>query len=155
MKKIKWTELLISVVSAELVGVLSALLSGDYSTRYSELIQPPFAPSGAVFPVVWTILYALMGISAYIIWQSAGDKSTAKKLYIAQLSVNFLWSIIFFRFGLLGFAAIWAVLLFVLVLAMVKAFGKTSVTAAYLNVPYLIWSAFASYLAIGTWLLNK
>lgn len=79
MKRIKWTELLISVISAELVGVLSALLSGGFSERYSELIQPPFAPSGAVFPVVWTILYALMGISAYIIWQSAGGLIIGKK----------------------------------------------------------------------------
>ena len=155
MKRIKWTELLISVVSAELVGVLSALLSGGFSERYSELIQPPFAPSGAVFPVVWTILYALMGISAYIIWQSAGDSSSAKKLYIAQLAVNFFWSIIFFRFRLLGFAAIWAVLLFILVAAMVISFIRISKAAARLNIPYLVWSAFAAYLAIGTWLLNR
>lgn len=155
LKKIKWTELLISVASAELVGVLSALLSGDFSTRYSQLIQPPLAPSEAVFPVVWAILYALMGISAYIIWQSADSTATAKKLYLAQLAVNFLWSIIFFRFELLGLAAIWAVLLFLLVAATVKSFGKKSPTAALLNLPYLLWSAFAAYLAIGTWALNR
>ena len=90
MKRIKWTELLISVISAELVGVLSALLSGGFSERYSELIQPPFAPSGAVFPVVWTILYALMGISAYIIWQSAGGLIIGKKAVHHTASSQFL-----------------------------------------------------------------
>ena len=154
MKKIKWTELIISVVAAELTGALSALLSGNFTDTYAQLQRPPLSPPSAVFPVVWTILYGLMGISAYIIWQSHGNTIAAKKLYIAQLAVNFSWSIIFFRFGALGLAAFTAVLLFALVAAMLVSFSRISPLAAKLNIPYLAWSAFAAYLAVGTFILN-
>ena len=155
MIKIKCTELLIFILSAELTGALSALFAGDFSARYETITKPPLSPPGALFPVVWTILYALMGISAYIIWQRSGQISGEKKLYIVQLAVNFLWSILFFRFGLLGFSAICAILLLVLVFAMIKGFGKISTSAAYINIPYLLWSAFAAYLSIGIWALNR
>lgn len=157
MKKIKITDLLIFIVTAELVGALSALLSGDYKSFYSEYIRPPLMPPAWLFPVVWAVLYALMGISAYIIWNYKGNeirKATALKLYFLQFAVNFSWSIIFFRFRLLETAAIIAVLLLVLVVMMVISFKRINNTAAWLNVPYIIWLIFASYLAISVYILN-
>lgn len=157
MKKIKWTDLILFIVTAELVGVLSSLVSGGYTAFYTELVKPPLSPPGAVFPVVWAVLYALMGISAYIVFSS--EKTDARKralvIYTVQLLVNFSWSIIFFRFQALGLAAFTAIVLFILVAAMTAAFGKVKVSAAALNIPYLLWSLFAAYLAVGNWVLNR
>ena len=157
MKKWSWTEMLISVVLAELVGGLSALLAGNYSVFYKEIVQPPFSPPGAVFPVVWAILYALMGISSYLIWRENASvpRSRALIAYAVQLAVNFSWSILFFRFRAFTAAAAAAVLLAVLVLWMILRFAKVSRPAAWLNLPYLLWSTFAAYLAVGVRLLNR
>lgn len=159
MKKFSITELLIFIVSAELVGAVSALIAGDFGGLYAQLIQPPFAPPGFIFPIVWTILYALMGWGAYQVWRNESDfggkRSAALGLYIAQLSVNFIWSIVFFRFRLLLPAAVLAVLLCLLVAGMVLSFRKVSRLAALINLPYLLWSIFAAYLAIGNWWINK
>lgn len=157
MKKFSLTELLIFIVSAELTGALSALLSGSFSSLYQELSAPPFSPPAWLFPVVWTILYAVMGTSAYIVYrfEDAGDlRIPALGIYIAQLAVNFSWSIIFFRFRALTLAALTAVLLVILVGAMIVSFRRVSKLAAYMNIPYLMWSIFASYLAIGFRILN-
>ena len=91
MKKIKITDLLIFIVTAELVGALSALLSGDFKSFYADIIRPPLSPPTWLFPAVWTVLYALMGISAYIIWQDNGSairKAAALKLYFLQLAFH-------------------------------------------------------------------
>ncbi|MBQ8582313.1 MAG: tryptophan-rich sensory protein [Ruminococcus sp.] len=157
MKGIKWTELLIFVIGTELVGALSALIAGDFSSFYSGLNQPPLAPPGIVFPIVWTILYALMGISAYLIYDSediSGERSEALGIYAAQLFVNFMWSIVFFRFEKPEAAAVVIILLAVLVAAMILKFRKISPAAAYLNIPYLLWVIFAAYLNIGVVVLN-
>lgn len=156
MKKFSITELLIYVVSAELVGAVSALLSGSYGF-YSELKKPPFSPPGWIFPIVWALLYALMGISAYIVsrYEDKPDERAAALIsYIAQLAVNFSWSIIFFRFKAFTLAAVTAVLLLILVSFMISRFVKISRNAAFLNLPYLAWSIFAAYLAVGTSILN-
>ncbi|MBR0140639.1 MAG: tryptophan-rich sensory protein, partial [Ruminococcus sp.] len=93
MKKIKWTELIISIVGTELVGALSALISGGYSEYYSQLVQPAFAPPSAVFPVVWAVLYAVMGFSAYLVYFSESpQRKNALIIYITQLFINFSWS---------------------------------------------------------------
>lgn len=155
MKKIKWTELLIFIVSAELVGAVSALFAGSFGSFYSQTAQPPFSPPAWVFPVVWAILYGLMGISAYIVSESESPvRSAGLGAYAIQLGVNFSWSIIFFRFRFLNIAAVVAVILAVLVAFMVYLFGKISKKAALLNIPYLVWLLFAAYLAIGTAVLN-
>lgn len=157
MKKIKLTDLLIFIVTAELVGALSALFAGSYSSFYKALERPPLSPPSWLFPVVWAILYAVMGISAYMIWRNHDNeirRSFALKLYYFQLGVNFLWSIVFFRFNLLCPAAAIAVLLLALVVLMVLTFFRIKPAAGWLNIPYVIWLAFASYLAIGIYLLN-
>ena len=155
MKKIKWTELIISIVGTELVGALSALISGGYSEYYSQLVQPAFAPPSAVFPVVWAILYAVMGFSAYLVYFSESpQRKNALIIYITQLFINFSWSIVFFRFRALLPAAAVAVLLVIAVAAMIIIFGKVNKTASRVNIPYLLWSIFAAYLAVGFYVLN-
>lgn len=157
MKKWSWTKMLISVVLAELVGGLSALLAGNYSGFYKEIVQPPFSPPGAVFPVVWAILYALMGISSYLIWREevSVPRSRALIAYVLQLAVNFSWSILFFRFRAFTAAAIAAVVLAGLVAWMTVRFARVRRPAAWMNLPYLLWSCFAAYLAVGVRLLNR
>lgn len=152
MKKFNLTDLLIFLVTAELVGAISALIAGDFSIFYNEIIRPPLSPPAKVFPVIWGILYALMGISSYLVRYSG--KSHSLKIYIIQLAVNFLWSIAFFRFRLLLLSAILAVVLSILVGLMIRNFCKVRKISAFLNIPYLLWSAFASYLAIGVCILN-
>lgn len=157
MKKIQWTELLIFIIGTELVGALSSLLSGNFSSFYSELIRPPLAPPGILFPIVWAILYALMGISAYMIYvsdASNGEKKKALTLYAIQLFVNFMWSIVFFRFEQIGAAFAVLVLLIILVVMMIVSFYKIRPLAGYLNIPYLLWIIFAAYLNLGFLILN-
>lgn len=152
MKKFSLTDLLIFVVSAELVGALSALFAGDFKAFYSEIIRPPLSPPAIVFPVVWAILYALMGISAYLV--SISGKRHSLKIYNLQLAVNFLWSIVFFRLRLLKISAIVAVILLILVGVMMMQFCKVRKISAGLNIPYLIWSAFAVYLSSAICIIN-
>ena len=155
MKKFSFTELIISIVFAELVGAVSALLAGDFRGLYTELIQPPLSPPAWVFPVVWAVLYALMGITSYMIYRSDSYRSkSALIVYFIQLAVNFSWSIIFFRFQLFTIAAVVAVILTVLVGIMICMFLSIRKKAGYFNIPYLLWMIFASYLAIGTALFN-
>lgn len=156
MKKFSLTDLFIFIVATELVGAVSALLSGSFRDFYSEIIRPPFSPPAIVFPIVWAVLYALMGISAYMIFLNRNpQRKNALTIYIVQLAVNFSWSIIFFRFRLLNASAVVAVLLAVLVAFMVYMFAKIKKSAGLINVPYLLWSIFASYLAICTAILNN
>ena len=148
MKKFSWTDLFIFIVSAEIAGAFSALLSGGYTELYAELIRPPLSPPAIVFPVVWTILYAMMGISAYQIWRyDTLSSRRAIGIYAIQLAINF-------RFEALFLAAAVAVLLFFAVVAMVYLFRRIDRKAANLQLPYLVWSFFAAYLAIGTSILN-
>ena len=157
MKNFRLTDLLIFVVTAELVGALSALFSGNFSDFYSEVIRLPLSPPSWLFPVVWAILYALMGVSAYMIWNNRKNeikRASALRLYYIQLGVNFSWSIIFFRFRAFAIAASVAVLLFMRVEAMILSFRRISPAAAKLNIPYLVWLGFASYLAVAIYFLN-
>ena len=156
MKKFSLTDLLIFVISAELVGAFSALLSGGFTDIYAKLTRPPFSPPAAVFSIVWTVLYALMGISAYLVWRAdTQDSRHALGVYAIQLVINFSWSIVFFRFEALLAAAIVAVLLLAAVGVMVWSFFGVNKKSAYLQLPYLAWSLFAAYLAAGTYLLNR
>ena len=157
MKKFSLTDLIIFIVSTELTGAVSALISGGYSAFYRQLIRPPFSPPGAVFPVVWALLYAGMGFSAYMIYRDDdkdAERRVALGLYVIQLAVNFSWSIIFFRFRSLPGGVIAAILLFIAAAAMILSFRKVNKLAALINIPYLLWSAFAVYLSVGIWILN-
>ncbi len=155
MKKHNIADILIFIISAELIGALSALLSGGFSDFYMRYEEPPLLPPAWLFPVVWVILYAAMGFSAYLIYSSdSNEKRTALTLYWVQLAVNFSWSIVFFRFEALWAAFAVIILLLILIMAMISAFRKINRTSAYINIPYMIWVIFASYLNLATAIIN-
>ncbi len=157
MKKHSILDLLLYIISAELIGALSALLSGGFSSFYDTNAQPPLLPPAWLFPVVWTILYALMGTSAYLIHLSdspSADKRRALTIYWTQLAVNFSWSIIFFRFEALWLAFAALLLLWVLIIIMIAAFYRIRPASAIINIPYLLWVTFAAYLNLATAIIN-
>ncbi|HIZ16649.1 MAG TPA: tryptophan-rich sensory protein [Firmicutes bacterium] len=156
-KTINLKRLLICLVIPIGLGILSSLISGNMGGVYPTLNRPPLSPPAWIFPVVWSILYILMGISAYIVSDTRGmhsSKEQAMKIYYAQLIINVLWPIIFFRFRQFTIAAIVLGVLIVAVIATIIKFKKINNTAAMLLVPYLIWILFALYLNIGIAVLN-
>lgn len=118
---------------------------------YPSLVKPPLSPPGILFPIVWTILFILMGISLYLV----RDKKDLRTIYFVQLFINALWTPIFFGLNNYLFALIWLILLLIVVIIMLYKFYKENKTSCYLNIPYLIWLLFALYLNIGIYLLNK
>lgn len=156
--KINKKKLFKNIAIPLIVGGVAGFLTSGSMKEFAALNQPPLSPPGWLFPVVWTILYLLMGISTYLISTAeAGEEEIAGALalYNMQLIVNFLWPIFFFNLGWYLFAFFWLVLLWILVARMIKAFAEISKTAAYLNIPYLIWLTFAAYLNLGVWWLNR
>ncbi len=140
--------LFLPVVLGSLVGFM---ISG--SIDYKELIQPPLAPPSWLFPVMWTIIYLLMGISYYLLKQD-NDNECLSKLYYLQLGVNLLWSIIFFVMKARLFACIWIIILDILVGVMIYWFYSNKKVSGYLNILYMVWILFATYLTIGIYVLN-
>lgn len=156
MKKGNVSDLLIYVISAEVVGAVSALFAGGFSDFFVKYEKPPLLPPGWLFPVVWVILYAVMGYSAYLIHSVRSPNSkSALAVYWAQLFVNFWWSIVFFRFEALWVSVGVIALLWVLILVMISRFSKIEPLAARLNIPYLLWVSFAAYLNIATAAINS
>lgn len=140
-----------------LVGAVSAIISGGGMEVFESVTKPPLSPPAWLFPVVWTILYTLMGISSYLILTSRAEEERINRaiaLYGYQLAVNFLWPTFFFNFQWYLFSFFWLVLLWVLVFLMILRFWKIDRTAALLNIPYLVWLTFAGYLNLGIWWLN-
>lgn len=149
-----WKKLFISILIPVGLGALVGFITSG-STNYGNLNQPSFAPPAIVFPIVWTILYTLMGISSYIISESnSPDKEKALSTYWTQLIINLLWSIIFFVFNLKTLAFIWIILLIVFVVKMIKEFLSINKTAGYLQIPYLLWLIFAAILNLSIVFLN-
>lgn len=136
------------------VGVVIGLITSN-SMDLSTLQRPALTPPGVLFPIVWTILYTLMGISTGILEVNKEFDGSTKSIYYAQLFVNALWSIIFFTLKLRLFAFIWVILLDVLVLLMIMNFYRKNKTAGLLQIPYLVWVLFATYLNLGIYLLNS
>ncbi len=147
----------IFIAATEAVGALSGWLTNSGMKYYSETVQkPPLSPPSIVFPIVWAILYALMAFAAARIWMSppSEDRTSGIKLYIAQLVLNFFWSIIFFDLRLYATAFVWLAAMWALILLMILKFRKIDRLAAYINIPYLVWVLFAGYLNVGVWILN-
>ncbi len=152
----KWAPYIVSILIALAVGGLGALLTMNSMDIYGELNQPPLSPPGFLFPIVWSILYTLMGVSSAIIYKSNDlEKNDALKIYAFQLIVNFLWTLIFFNMRQFLFSFIWLVLLDILVVVMIVKFYRISPLAGLLQIPYLIWILFATYLNFGIYLLNR
>ena len=153
---IKIKPLAVSLAVSLGVGGLSALLTRSSMEQYAALAQPPLAPPGWVFPVVWTALFILMGTAAYLVWIENGPERRGMLwLYGVQLAFNFLWTIIFFNTERRGFALLWLLALWGLILATLLRFRRENRTAGNLLIPYLAWVTFAAYLNAGVWYLNR
>lgn len=152
---IRWKPLIFSLALSLGVGALSGLLTAGAPQQYGELILPAGAPPSWLFAVVWPILYLLMGISAYRIWISdSPERTTALKLYAAQLVINFIWPILFFSSQQYFGSFIWLVLLWLFVAVMIVWFYQIDKTAALLQLPYLLWLTYAGYLNLMISQLN-
>lgn len=143
-----------SIIAPVLLGGIVGFIVSDYMD-YTMLIQPNFAPPAILFPIVWTILYTLMGVSYGILKTKNLVDDKIDSIYYFQLFVNALWSFFFFVFEWRLFAFIWILLLLVLVIIMIKRFYSKNKIAGLLQIPYLIWVAFASYLNLAFYLLNR
>lgn len=156
-KKIK--PYVISIAIALAVGGLSALLTAQNMNIYDRIITPPLSPPPILFPIVWTILYTLMGVSSARIYikdkEQNIDVSSTLLVYALQLAVNFFWSIIFFNMQAFLFAFIWIILLWLLIIVMIKRFYEIDPLSAWLQIPYLLWVTFAAYLTFAIYILNR
>ena len=154
-KKINVKILIICIIIPLVVGGLSSLFMMG-SNQYNDLLLPTFAPPGWLFPVMWTILYILMGTSCYLIFISNDkDKNKALIVYALQLFINSLWTLFFFRLEWYLFSFFWLILLLVLIIYMIYCFFPINKKASLLQIPYLIWVLFASYLNLGIYILNR
>jgi translocator protein len=158
MKLKNWGILALSILIAEGVGVLGSIFTLDsISSWYAGIIRPSFSPPNWIFGPVWTTLYLLMGISAYLVWQKGFERKDVKRalwVYGIQLVLNFLWSMIFFSLHNIGGAFIEIILLWIFIALNIYMFYKISKSAAYLLVPYILWVSFAAVLNYSIWALN-
>lgn len=155
--KIKWKALIFCIAIPLIIGRVAGFISKDSMSIFETLNKPPLSPPGWLFPVVWTILYTLMGIASYLVLTSGTsqkDAAKALKLYGLQLLFNFMWTFWFFYLQWYWFSFIWLAALWLLILATAIAFYRISKPAAYLLIPYLAWVAFAGYLNLGIAILN-
>ncbi len=135
-------------------GAVGAVASVDAASFYAQLSKPTWAPPAWVFGPVWSALYALMGVSAWLVWRSPGSKGVALRLFGAQLAANALWSWLFFAWQRGALAAVEVLVLLALIAATVAAFWRSSRLAAALLVPYVLWVSFASVLTWAVWRSN-
>lgn len=149
----------ISVAAALAAGGLSALLTAGNMDLYSSITPPPLAPPSILFPIVWTILYILMGIGSAMIYlekeNSPKEVSSALFVYAFNLFLNFFWSIIFFNMQAFLFAFIWLVILWFTILIMIIKFYRIKPIAGLIQIPYLLWVSFAGYLNLAIFILNR
>ena len=156
MSKINYKALIVSIIIPLATGGLSAVITHGEMQTYTNLTQPALAPPAWVFPVVWSILFILMGISSYLIYMKTKNISSGcLKLYAVQLAVNFLWTVVFFALGA-HLSAFWLiVLLWLLIVVCMLMFYHISQKAGRLMIPYALWVSFAAYLNLGVYLLNR
>ncbi|MBP3201709.1 MAG: tryptophan-rich sensory protein [Lachnospiraceae bacterium] len=163
MKKLNVFKLVIAILIPLLVGGLSAFITKNAMMMFDTIKKPPLSPPGIIFPIAWSILYVLMGIASYLIYnldiKKLNDAQIVMRkntliIYVIQLVFNFFWSIIFFKFSMYKFAFVWLVILWVLVFVLIKNAFKLNKVSAYLMVPYLLWMTFAGYLNIMIAVLN-
>lgn len=154
-KSIKYP--LIFILTSLAVGGLAAAITKNSMSIYESLSKPPLSPPPQLFPIVWFILYILMGLGTGLMYsapRNAKEKPYALSVFFLQLAANFFWSIIFFNLKLFTFAFFWLLLILALVLIMVRLFSRISKASAILQLPYVLWLVFAAYLNIATAVLN-
>lgn len=152
--KIQWKKLILCIAIPLAAGGLAGFLTRNGMETFQSLNKPALSPPGWLFPVVWTILYILMGIASYLVLVSGKPNRSALSVYGIQLIFNFFWSIIFFNFEAYLFSFVWLIILWVLILATMILFFRVSEPAGYLLLPYLLWVTFAGYLNLYIYLLN-
>lgn len=151
---IKWKNLIISIIIPISIGFLGSLI-GNVMNGFNGINKPSFTPPAVVFPVAWTILYTLMGISSYLIYESnSKEKKSALTIYIVQLIINSLWTFFFFNLKWFLFSSILVLIILLLVIIMIIKFYRINKTAAYLQIPYVLWLIFAFILSYNVFLLN-
>ena len=133
-------------------GIVGFIISGNID--YQNLVKPPLAPPKILFPIVWSIIYLLMGVSYLILKKNTKETEYESKVYYLQLFINALWSIIFFLLKWRFVAVIWIILLDIIVIYMFTLFYRKVKLSAYLNILYIIWILYATYLTIGIYILN-
>lgn len=141
-----------------IVGATAGLITKDSMEIFGMLDKPPLSPPGWLFPVVWTVLYAMMGAASYFILMSGAEQKQIRLslgVYALQLVFNFLWSILFFNAGLYFFSFAWILVLWGLIILTTVLFFRISKPAGYLMIPYLLWVTFAAYLNLGVAILNR
>lgn len=151
-----WKGLIISIIVVEVVGIMSGFLAENASEIYGKLTLPPLSPPDWLFGVVWPILYALMGVAAYQVYEQGFGriKDSALALFNVQLIFNFLWPVIFFQLQLYWLTVLVIIILDILVIITIQYFNRVNMLAGRLLYPYLIWILFATYLNIGIAFLN-
>lgn len=153
--KSKWKSLVVCLAVPLAVGAAAAFLTRDGMRGFESLVQPPLSPPAWLFPVVWTLLYLMMGLASWLVLVSGGEKGRAAlDRYAIQLGANFIWPLLFFGRGLYLAAFFWILLLWCLILVNIAEFGRVSRAASRLMLPYLVWVSFAAYLNFGVQLLN-
>ncbi len=154
--KIDYKKLIFLILIPLIVGIISALLTKNGMSNFDLINKPSFAPKKILFPIVWTILYILMGISSYLIYvnEKIVNKDYELFLYFLQLSFNFFWSIIFFNLKWYLFSFIWLIIMFIIILIITFKFYKINKYSSYLLIPYCIWVLFALVLNFSIYLLN-
>ena len=146
--------LIVNLIISLGVGGLSAFLTRDSMDIYNYIAVPAFAPPSSVFPIVWTILYVLMAVSVTLVYEGS-PKSSGIVAYGLQLLVNFIWPLFFFNGRMFSASFVVLIILWLLVILMIYEFYKVNKTAAYLQIPYLLWLTFAAYLNWNIYLLNR
>lgn len=136
-----------------MIGSIIGFVINKY-IDYSILIKPPLSPPKLLFPIMWSIIYLLLGISYYLYKKNSIDNKKINYIYYIQLIVNYLWSFIFFVWKLRFVAIIWIIILLILVINLYRLYYSKYKISAYLLIPYIIWTMFATYLTIGIYILN-
>ena len=147
--------LILNIALPLCVGGATALINRNGFDEYAQLKLPPLSPPSWIFPVVWSILYVLMGISTYLVSNKGTDfPKRPLTIYVVQLAMNFLWPVLFCTFKAYLLSFIWLVVLTALVIVMAVIFCRINKKAGLLQLPYILWSVFALYLNLGVYLLN-
>lgn len=153
----KIAQLIISILIPVFTGLLAGLVTRNGMSAFGNMIQPAFSPPAWLFPIVWTVLYILMGISSYLVMRQGEERKDVQSAlsgYYAQLVLNFLWPVLFFNFQWYFAAFLCLVLMWLLILKTIVSFYPIDKTAAGLLLPYLFWTTFAGYLNLAVYFLN-
>lgn len=156
MLKINIKKLLFFIAIPLLIGILASVICKNDFKLFQSINKPPLSPPAWLFPLIWSILYILMGISSYSVYLTQHSvATTCMIIYFIQLFANFIWTILFFKFKQYLFSFLWIILLLFTITKMTICFYSVDKKSGILQIPYIAWVCFASYLNIAIYYLNK